>query len=112
MLQCQPSHLAACLPSSLALVSLPACRQWCCAPCFLTPASLLALRVTQLLERLNEVVEESNLFDPDHPGLEEELESLHRRLESLSSSEPSSMETHFSSQAGRCRLQVQSPHLS
>uniref|UniRef100_A0A7M4EW38 ATP-binding cassette sub-family A member 2 n=1 Tax=Crocodylus porosus TaxID=8502 RepID=A0A7M4EW38_CROPO len=55
--------------------------------------------VTQLLERLNEVVEESNLFDPDHPGLEEELESLHHRLESLSSSEPSSMETHFSSQA-------------
>uniref|UniRef100_A0A8C4WL01 ATP-binding cassette sub-family A member 2 n=1 Tax=Gopherus evgoodei TaxID=1825980 RepID=A0A8C4WL01_9SAUR len=51
--------------------------------------------VTQLLERLNEVVEESNLFDPNHPGLEEELESLRRQLESLSNSEPSSMETHF-----------------
>ncbi|XP_071881560.1 ATP-binding cassette sub-family A member 2 isoform X9 [Anas platyrhynchos] len=56
--------------------------------------------VTQLLEHLSEVVEQSNLFDPDHPGLEEELESLRRRLEALSSSEPSSMETHFSSQAG------------
>uniref|UniRef100_A0A8C3CLL7 ATP-binding cassette sub-family A member 2 n=1 Tax=Cairina moschata TaxID=8855 RepID=A0A8C3CLL7_CAIMO len=57
--------------------------------------------VTQLLEHLSEVVEQSNLFDPDHPGLEEELESLRGRLEALSSSEPSSMETHFSSQAGR-----------
>uniref|UniRef100_A0A8C9F1S3 ATP-binding cassette sub-family A member 2 n=1 Tax=Pavo cristatus TaxID=9049 RepID=A0A8C9F1S3_PAVCR len=56
--------------------------------------------VTQLLEHLSEVVEQSNLFDPEHPGLEEELESLRRRLEALSSSEPSSMETHFSSQAG------------
>uniref|UniRef100_A0A8B9NTE8 ATP-binding cassette sub-family A member 2 n=1 Tax=Apteryx owenii TaxID=8824 RepID=A0A8B9NTE8_APTOW len=53
--------------------------------------------VTQLLEHLSEVVEQSNLFDPDHPGLEEELESLRRRLEALSSSEPSSMETHFRS---------------
>ncbi|XP_046785096.1 ATP-binding cassette sub-family A member 2 isoform X6 [Gallus gallus] len=56
--------------------------------------------VTQLLEHLSEVVEQSNLFDPEHPGLEEELESLRRRLEALSSSEPSSMETHFSSWAG------------
>lgn len=55
--------------------------------------------VTQLLERLNEVVEESNLFDPDHPGLEEELESLRRHLESLASNEPSAMEAHFSNQA-------------
>uniref|UniRef100_A0A8B9T0B0 ATP-binding cassette sub-family A member 2 n=1 Tax=Anas platyrhynchos TaxID=8839 RepID=A0A8B9T0B0_ANAPL len=46
--------------------------------------------VTQLLEHLSEVVEQSNLFDPDHPGLEEELESLRRRLEALSSSEPRS----------------------
>lgn len=58
-------------------------------------------RVTQLLEHLSEVVEQSNLFDPEHPGLEEELESLRRRLEALSSSEPSSMETHFSSWAGQ-----------
>ncbi|NWX91169.1 ABCA2 protein, partial [Nothoprocta ornata] len=56
--------------------------------------------VTQLLEHLSEVVEQSNLFDPDHPGLEEELESLRRRLEALSSSEPGSMETHFSNRAG------------
>nr|XP_056716199.1 ATP-binding cassette sub-family A member 2 [Euleptes europaea] len=56
-------------------------------------------KVTQLLERLNEVVEESNLFDPDHAGLEEELESLRHHLESLSSNEPSAMETHFSNQA-------------
>lgn len=57
--------------------------------------------MTQLLEHLTEVVEQSNLFDPEHPGLEEELESLRRRLEALSSSEPSSMETHFSNQAGQ-----------
>ncbi|PKU38623.1 atp-binding cassette sub-family a member 2 [Limosa lapponica baueri] len=57
-------------------------------------------RVTQLLEHLSEVVEQSSLFDPQHAGLEEELESLRRRLEALSSSEPSSMETHFSNRAG------------
>uniref|UniRef100_A0A672UE88 ATP-binding cassette sub-family A member 2 n=1 Tax=Strigops habroptila TaxID=2489341 RepID=A0A672UE88_STRHB len=51
--------------------------------------------VTQLLEHLTEAVEQSSLFDPEHPGLEEELESLRRHLEALSSSEPSSMETHF-----------------
>ncbi|XP_042333674.1 ATP-binding cassette sub-family A member 2 isoform X3 [Sceloporus undulatus] len=56
-------------------------------------------KVTQLLERLNEVVEKSNLFDPDHAGLEEELESLRRRLESLGSNEPTAMETHFSNRA-------------
>lgn len=58
-------------------------------------------RVTQLLEHLSEAVEQSSLFDPQHPGLEEELESLRRRLEALSSSEPSSMETHFRNPAGR-----------
>uniref|UniRef100_A0A4W3GYW1 ATP-binding cassette sub-family A member 2 n=1 Tax=Callorhinchus milii TaxID=7868 RepID=A0A4W3GYW1_CALMI len=52
--------------------------------------------VTQLLERINEVVEESNLFDPDRPGLEEELESLRRHLESMSN-DPSSVENHFNS---------------
>ncbi|NWI66191.1 ABCA2 protein, partial [Todus mexicanus] len=56
--------------------------------------------VTQLLEHLSDAVEQSSLFDPQHPGLEEELESLRRHLEALSSSEPSSMETHFSNQAG------------
>lgn len=57
-------------------------------------------RVTQILEHLSEAVEKSSLFDPQHPGLEEELESLRRHLEVLSSPEPSSMETDFSSQAG------------
>ncbi|KFO99089.1 ATP-binding cassette sub-family A member 2, partial [Calypte anna] len=56
--------------------------------------------VTQLLEHLNEAVEQSSLFDPQHPGLEEELESLRRRLEALSSSEPSSTQSHFSNQPG------------
>ncbi|MEE6504928.1 hypothetical protein FKM82_005378, partial [Ascaphus truei] len=55
--------------------------------------------VTQLLERLIEVVEESNLFDADRPGLGDELESLKRHLESLSS-DPSSLENHFHSQPG------------
>uniref|UniRef100_A0A8C5TTY3 ATP-binding cassette sub-family A member 2 n=1 Tax=Malurus cyaneus samueli TaxID=2593467 RepID=A0A8C5TTY3_9PASS len=52
--------------------------------------------VTQILEHLSEAVEQSSLFDPEHPGLEEELESLRQHLEALSSPEPSSMETHFS----------------
>ncbi|XP_010020258.1 PREDICTED: ATP-binding cassette sub-family A member 2-like, partial [Nestor notabilis] len=56
--------------------------------------------VTQLLEHLSEAVEQSSLFDPEHPGLEEELESLRRHLEALSSSEPSSMDTHFNNPAG------------
>ncbi|XP_064420182.1 ATP-binding cassette sub-family A member 2 [Latimeria chalumnae] len=55
--------------------------------------------VTQLLERINEVVEESNLFDPDHPGLEEELESLRHHLESLND-DPSSVESHFDGKEG------------
>ncbi|KFU85349.1 ATP-binding cassette sub-family A member 2, partial [Chaetura pelagica] len=53
--------------------------------------------VTQLLGR---GVKKPSLFDPQHPGLEEELESLRRHLEALSSSEPSSMETHFSNRPG------------
>ncbi|XP_048469306.1 ATP-binding cassette sub-family A member 2 [Rhincodon typus] len=55
--------------------------------------------VTQLLERINEVVEESNLFDPDRRGLEEELESLRRHLESMNN-DPSSVENHFNSSKG------------
>lgn len=61
----------------------------------------LSCRVTQLLERLNEVVEKSNLFDPDHAGPEEELESLRRHLESLGSNTgPSAVETPFTTHAG------------
>nr|XP_060613289.1 ATP-binding cassette sub-family A member 2-like isoform X2 [Anolis sagrei ordinatus] len=56
--------------------------------------------VTQLLERLNEVVEKSKLFDPDGGGLEAELDSLRRHLESLGSSAPSAMESHFRQRDG------------
>ncbi|XP_041099677.1 ATP-binding cassette sub-family A member 2-like isoform X2 [Polyodon spathula] len=55
--------------------------------------------VTQLLDRINEVVEQNNLFDPDRPGLEEELESLRHHLESLST-EPSSLENHLNNSHG------------
>ncbi|XP_039714844.1 ATP-binding cassette sub-family A member 2 isoform X2 [Pteropus medius] len=41
--------------------------------------------VTQLLERLNRVVEEGNLFDPERPSLGSGLEALHQHLEALSS---------------------------
>nr|XP_027821886.1 ATP-binding cassette sub-family A member 2 isoform X3 [Ovis aries] len=42
--------------------------------------------VTQLLERLNRVVEEGNLFDPARPSLGSELEALRQHLEALSAS--------------------------
>ncbi|XP_049752159.1 ATP-binding cassette sub-family A member 2 isoform X4 [Elephas maximus indicus] len=42
--------------------------------------------VTQLLERLNRVVEEGNLFDPARPSLGLELEGLRQHLEALSAS--------------------------
>ncbi|XP_058158739.1 ATP-binding cassette sub-family A member 2 isoform X1 [Dasypus novemcinctus] len=41
--------------------------------------------VTQLLERLDRVVEESNLFDPARPSLGAELEALRQHLDALSS---------------------------
>ncbi|XP_069922922.1 ATP-binding cassette sub-family A member 2 isoform X4 [Oryctolagus cuniculus] len=41
--------------------------------------------VTQLLERLNRVVEEGNLFDPARPSLGSELEALRQHLEALGS---------------------------
>ncbi|XP_036162828.1 ATP-binding cassette sub-family A member 2 isoform X2 [Myotis myotis] len=41
--------------------------------------------VTQLLERLNRVVEDGNLFDPKRPNLGSELEALRQHLEALSS---------------------------
>nr|XP_021506816.1 ATP-binding cassette sub-family A member 2 isoform X3 [Meriones unguiculatus] len=49
--------------------------------------------VTQLLERLNRVVEEGNLFDPVRPSLGSELEALRQHLEALSSG-PSTWENH------------------
>ncbi|KAF3851641.1 hypothetical protein F7725_013413 [Dissostichus mawsoni] len=42
--------------------------------------------VTQLLERISEVLEQNHLFMSDRPGLCQELESLQQHLESLSSS--------------------------
>ncbi|XP_041642863.1 ATP-binding cassette sub-family A member 2 isoform X1 [Cheilinus undulatus] len=42
--------------------------------------------VTQLLERISEVVEQNRLFTSDRPGLGQELETLQQHLESLSSS--------------------------
>ncbi|XP_069576163.1 ATP-binding cassette sub-family A member 2 isoform X2 [Brachyistius frenatus] len=41
--------------------------------------------VTQLLERISEVVEQNRLFASDRPGLGQELETLQQHLESLSS---------------------------
>uniref|UniRef100_A0A4W6FM93 ATP-binding cassette sub-family A member 2 n=1 Tax=Lates calcarifer TaxID=8187 RepID=A0A4W6FM93_LATCA len=41
--------------------------------------------VTQLLERISEVVEQNRLFTSDRPGLGQELETLQQHLESLSS---------------------------
>ncbi|TKS64943.1 ATP-binding cassette sub-family A member 2 [Collichthys lucidus] len=41
--------------------------------------------VTQLLERISEVVEQNRLFTSDWPGLGQELETLQQHLESLSS---------------------------
>lgn len=50
-------------------------------------------RVTQLLERLNRVVEEGNLFDPERPSLGSGLEALHQHLDALSSG-PSPRDSH------------------
>jgi len=50
--------------------------------------------VTQLLERLNRVVEESNLFDPARPSLGSELEALRQHLEALRSG-PDTWESHL-----------------
>lgn len=43
------------------------------------------ISVTQLLERISEVVEQNHLFTSDRPGLGQELEDLQRHLESLGS---------------------------
>lgn len=56
-------------------------------------------RVTQLLERLNRVVEEGNLFDPVRPSLGSELEALRQHLEALSSG-PGTWESHSARPAG------------
>uniref|UniRef100_A0A673JU23 ATP-binding cassette sub-family A member 2-like n=2 Tax=Sinocyclocheilus rhinocerous TaxID=307959 RepID=A0A673JU23_9TELE len=50
--------------------------------------------VTQLLERISEVVEQNHLFTSDRPSLGEELESLQQHLESLSSAQVP-LESHY-----------------
>uniref|UniRef100_A0A673ZE05 ATP-binding cassette sub-family A member 2 n=1 Tax=Salmo trutta TaxID=8032 RepID=A0A673ZE05_SALTR len=52
--------------------------------------------VTQLLERIREVVLQNHLFTADRPGLGQELESLQQHLESLSTSAgPYSLDNNF-----------------
>uniref|UniRef100_UPI001CD88F92 ATP-binding cassette sub-family A member 2-like n=1 Tax=Solea senegalensis TaxID=28829 RepID=UPI001CD88F92 len=55
--------------------------------------------VTQLLERISEVVEQNRLFTSDRPGLGQELEMLQKHLETLSST-PLPTDYHFNSSQG------------
>ncbi|XP_070689151.1 ATP-binding cassette sub-family A member 2 [Pempheris klunzingeri] len=55
--------------------------------------------VTQLLERISEVVEQNRLFTSDRPGLGQELETLQQHLESLSST-PSPPDYIFNNSQG------------
>uniref|UniRef100_A0A669CRM0 ATP-binding cassette sub-family A member 2 n=1 Tax=Oreochromis niloticus TaxID=8128 RepID=A0A669CRM0_ORENI len=55
--------------------------------------------VTQLLERISEVVEQNHLFTSDRPGLGQELETLQQHLESLSST-PLPHENNFNNSQG------------
>ncbi|XP_056600911.1 ATP-binding cassette sub-family A member 2 isoform X1 [Triplophysa dalaica] len=55
--------------------------------------------VTQLLERISEVVEQNHLFTSDGPSLGEELESLQQHLESLSSAH-GPFDSHYNSSHG------------
>uniref|UniRef100_A0A8C4DG67 ATP-binding cassette sub-family A member 2 n=1 Tax=Dicentrarchus labrax TaxID=13489 RepID=A0A8C4DG67_DICLA len=55
--------------------------------------------VTQLLERISEVVEKNRLFTSDWPGLGQELETLQQHLESLSSS-PLPLDSNFNNSQG------------
>ncbi|XP_051552216.1 ATP-binding cassette sub-family A member 2-like isoform X2 [Myxocyprinus asiaticus] len=55
--------------------------------------------VTQLLERIGEVLEQNHLFTSDRPGLGEELESLQQHLESLSSAQ-APVESHYNTNHG------------
>ncbi|XP_052449002.1 ATP-binding cassette sub-family A member 2 isoform X1 [Carassius gibelio] len=55
--------------------------------------------VTQLLERISEVVEQNHLFTSDRPSLGEELESLQQHLESLSSAQ-GPLENHYNNSHG------------
>ncbi|AWP06485.1 putative ATP-binding cassette sub-family A member 2 [Scophthalmus maximus] len=55
--------------------------------------------VTQLLERISEVVEQNRLFTSNRPGLGQELETLQRHLESLSSA-PLPLDYNFNKSKG------------
>ncbi|KAG7480487.1 hypothetical protein MATL_G00056620 [Megalops atlanticus] len=55
--------------------------------------------VTQLLDRISEVVEQNHLFAPERPGLGEELESLQMHLESLSTTS-GPLDTRFNTSQG------------
>ncbi|XP_078141495.1 ATP-binding cassette sub-family A member 2 [Centroberyx gerrardi] len=55
--------------------------------------------VTQLLDRISEVVEQNHLFTPDRPGLGQELETLQQHLESLSST-PSPLDLYYNNTQG------------
>ncbi|KAL2092632.1 hypothetical protein ACEWY4_012430 [Coilia grayii] len=55
--------------------------------------------VTQLLERIGEVVEQNHLFTSDGPSLGEELESLQQHLESLGAAH-SPLESQFNTSHG------------
>uniref|UniRef100_A0A8C2D8D4 ATP-binding cassette, sub-family A (ABC1), member 2 n=1 Tax=Cyprinus carpio TaxID=7962 RepID=A0A8C2D8D4_CYPCA len=55
--------------------------------------------VTQLLERISEVVEQNHLFTSDRPSLGEELESLQQHLESLSSAQ-GPLDSHYNTSHG------------
>lgn len=64
--------------------------------------------VTQLLERIGEVVEQNHLFASEGPTLGEELESLQQHLESLSSAQ-SPLESSFNTSHG---LEIPTQHFS
>uniref|UniRef100_A0A8C7RNS4 ATP-binding cassette sub-family A member 2 n=1 Tax=Oncorhynchus mykiss TaxID=8022 RepID=A0A8C7RNS4_ONCMY len=59
--------------------------------------------VTQLLERISDVVLQNHLLTADRPGLGQELESLQQHLERLSTpTGPSSLDNGFNTSQGMC----------
>lgn len=69
--------------SLYAAVCLKKKRTKYCNYCFLSKST--SVSVTQLLERISEVVEQNRLFTSDRPGLGQELDTMLQHLESLSS---------------------------
>uniref|UniRef100_A0A8C7RNW6 ATP-binding cassette sub-family A member 2 n=1 Tax=Oncorhynchus mykiss TaxID=8022 RepID=A0A8C7RNW6_ONCMY len=61
--------------------------------------------VTQLLERISDVVLQNHLLTADRPGLGQELESLQQHLERLSTpTGPSSLDNGFNTSQGMCSV--------